>query len=59
MQNSKYNQNFKNMNRIKKISELLPIYLAGIDQNYKVQKTVIDHKNKKIEGFVKMEKLNK
>jgi len=47
------------MNRIKKISELLPIYLAGIDQNYKVQKTVIDHKNKKIEGFVKMEKLNK
>ena len=47
------------MNRIKKVSELLPICLAGIDQNYKVQKTVIDYKNKKIEGFVKMKQLNK
>ena len=28
-------------------------------ENYKVQKTVIDHKNKKIEGFVKMKQLNK
>ena len=47
------------MSNPKKISQLLPICLVGIDQNYKVQKTVIDHKNKKIEGFVKMEKLNK
>ena len=47
------------MNRVKKISEILPISLAGIDQNYKVQKTVIDHKNKKIKGFVKTKQLNK
>ena len=43
------------MSSTKKISQLLPICLACIDKNYKVQKTVIDHKNKKIEGFVKMD----
>jgi len=47
------------MSNPKKISQLLPICLAGIDQNYKVQKTIINHEEKKIEGFVKMEKLNK
>lgn len=45
------------MNRIKKISEVLKICLSAIDQNYKVQKTVIDHKNKKIEGFVKIKQI--
>ena len=47
------------MSNPKRISEIMPICLAELKLKYEANKTKINNEAKKIEGFVKMEKLNK